>query len=134
MTYKHRWIKNSTISLFGTEWSISVVAKAYSQKPISQQQQDSYFRFQNEMQEMSNIISETLITYINNNYETFAINQAAVKRVDNVSDLPMFVKPKTLLFLQDGTLLVLFDCIWDDHGIAVQLLPDIQVGGQDLFL
>jgi hypothetical protein len=45
------------------------------------------------------------------------------------------VTPKTLLFKQDGTTLLLLECDWDiDNGVAVKLSPEVAVGGQDLFL
>ena len=51
------------------------------------------------------------------------------------SDLAAIVKPRTLLFKQDGTALVLLDCPWDEeHGLAVQLIPEFAIGSQDVFL
>ena len=53
----------------------------------------------------------------------------------DAESLENYVTPKTLLFQQDGTTLLLLECTWDDeNGIAVKLLPEIAIGAQDLFL
>lgn len=49
--------------------------------------------------------------------------------------LACMVTPRTLLFQRNGNVVLLLDCVWDaEHGIAVQLMPDVTVGSQDVFL
>lgn len=135
MSYKHRWYKLDTISLFETEWSISIVAKAYSGKLITDQQRDSYKRFLDESNEIADNVSALIIKYINSNCEELAATWAGSRMVNDAKDLIGIVRPTSLLFKQDGTALFLFDCVWDEeHGLAVQLFPAYEVGSQDAFL
>lgn len=55
--------------------------------------------------------------------------------VNKIIELAQMVTPKTLLFKQDGTTLMLLDCVWDEEGgIAVKLAPQVAIGPQDIFL
>lgn len=132
--YKHRWYKKSSLSLFDREWNITIAAKAYSGKPITNQQRESYQQFHDRFSEMAAIISNQLIKYINDHCEEFAAFWIGARRISATHELAQIVIPKTLLIHQDGTLLLLLDCPWDEHGIAIQLLPDACIGPQDIFL
>ena len=71
----------------------------------------------------------------NNNLEELRFNWPAGKKVQDVSALSAIIMPTSLLFKQDGTTLMLFECVWDsDAGFAVQIYPDWEMGRQDLFL
>ena len=135
MTYKHRWYKQQKISLFGKVWEVVVAAKAYSGKPITEEQQNSYRRFFDNAKEMADKIADNLKGYVNTNLQEFAIYWKGARTVNSTSDLAQMVTPKTLLFQQDGTTILLLDCVWDpEHGVAVRTYPQIAVGSQDLFL
>lgn len=129
MSYKHRWIKEQSITLFGREWKITIAAKAYSGKMITEEQRSSYSLFINREKEIQNIIAEKLLEYISS--ESLSIDNA----IKSYEYLNKIVTPKTVLFKQDGTTLVLFDSELDhEHGIAVKVFPDTAVGVQDVFL
>lgn len=130
MSYKHRWIKQQTLLLFGKEWNITVAAKAYSGKAITEEQRKSYLSFMNEQKKMMQTVTEELYKYvIMKNRET------SVEKIKENEELAQILNPKTLLFQQDGTTILLLDYAWDiEHGIAVKLIPEIAVGIQDLFL
>ena len=135
MSYKHRWYKQDKISLFGTEWAISTVAKAYSGKPITDQQRDSYNRFTKQATTIAAHAAALIIEYINSNCEELSLTWAGARMVNRAEDLPGIVQPTSLLFKQDGTTLILFNCAWDEeHGLAVQVFPDYEIGCQDVFL
>jgi len=135
MTYKHRWYKQQMFSMFGKEWNVTVVAKAYSGKPITEEQQKSYSDFLTHKSEMISTIGEQLKEYVNANLQELAVYWKDAKNVNNINDLAHMVSPKTLLFKQDGTTIILLDCVWDEeHGVAVKLTPKVEVGSQDLFL
>ena len=71
----------------------------------------------------------------NNNLEELRFNWPAAKKAQDVSALSAIIMPMSLLFKQDGTTLMLFECVWDsDAGFAVQIYPDWEMGRQDLFL
>ena len=135
MIYKHRWYKKQQFMIFGTEWEVTVVAKAYSGKPITEAQQNSYSYFCKNVNEMTIIIAEKLKEYINKNLQQLEEFWMDARAINSLNELAQVVIPKTLLFKQDGTTIMLLDCIWDeDHGIAVKLTPEIAVGSQDIFL
>lgn len=118
MTYKHLWEKREALSLFGKENEITVAARAYSGKPITDAQRKSYKAFIDDKASYLGKIEAALREY------------AAGK-----GDVASMVKPKTLVFMTDGTAVLLLDCTWDEeHGVGVQLMPDIKVGSQDIFL
>lgn len=135
MTYKHRWYKEQDIKIFGRVWNITVAAKAYTGKPITKEQQDSYSNFKENEDKYITTIENELKTYVNNNFQEFVEYWDSAKSVENKEDLSQMVTPKTFLFKQDGTVVLLLDCVWDvENGIGVKILPEVSVGIQDLFL
>ena len=102
MTYKHRWYKEQEISIFGKIWNITVVAKAYSGKTITNKQQDSYTKFIENEGKYTETIENELKNYVNNNLLELAENWTAARRIDSKEDLSQVVTPKTILFKQDG--------------------------------
>lgn len=135
MSYKHRWYKQQSISMFGEDWNITVAAKAYLGKPITEEQRKAYATFCKNEKDMVDTIGEQLKSYVNENLITLAEYWLGARTIVNVTDLAQMVIPKTLLFKQDGTTLFLFDCVWDiESGIAVELAPNVAVGSQDIFL
>jgi len=135
MTYKHRWFKNQEISILGQTWKVTVVAKAYSGKAITKEQQDSYIKFMENEDKYIEIIENELKIYVNNNLQELAEYWASARSVENKEDLSQMVTPTTLLFKQDGTVALLLDCVWDvENGIGVKIIPEVSTGVQDLFL
>ena len=135
MSYKHRWYKQQTISMFGKEWTITVAAKAYSGKPITAGEQNAYKNFMENENKMIAVIGEQLKQYVNNNLQDLAGYWIGARSVNKIIELAQMVTPKTLLFKQDGTTLMLLDCVWDEEsGIAVKLAPEVAIGPQDIFL
>ena len=135
MTYKHRWYKQHKVALFNSDFDIVVAAKAYSGKEITKAQQESYKLYFDNEDKFASEIAEALKEYINLNLQELAAYWIGARSVDKASDLIDMVMPKTLLFKQDGSTIMLLNCKWDEeHGIAVQIFPSISVGSQDLFL
>ncbi|WP_104803264.1 DUF6985 domain-containing protein [Blautia marasmi] len=135
MSYKHRWCKKQSISMFGEDWTITIAAKAYSGKPITEEQQKAYSYFMNNEKRMMDTVGEQLKSYVNENLSSLAEYWISARTIVNISELAQMVTPKTLLFKQDGTTIMLLDCVWDiEGGMAVKLAPNIVVGSQDLFL
>lgn len=135
MTYRHRWYKKDEIILFGRQWDILITAKAYSEKPITKEQRNSYQEYLNNKKEIAEMIEEQIKNYVNSNLYDLASDWIGARRVNYAKELAQMVIPKNFLFKQDGTAILLLDCIWDvESGIAVKVLPDIAIGNQDLFL
>lgn len=135
MSYKHRWYKQQKIYMFGKEWDITVAAKAYSGKPITEDEQNAYKNFKENEAKMVTIIGEQLKQYVNGNIQDLATYWMGARSVNQIVELAQMATPKTLLFKQDGTTVMLLDCVWDEEsGIAVKLAPEVAIGSQDLFL
>lgn len=134
MTYTHRWSKKESFSFFGKNWDITVVAKAFSGKPISDEQRASYQWLKENLAQTDEMLYEIVSRYINDNCQQFAVYWSGARMVNTPSDLAQIIELKTILIKQDGTLLILSDCPWDEHGIAIQLKPTTEIGPQDMFL
>lgn len=135
MEYKHRWIKKQMISAFGKKWEVTIAAKAYSGKPITGEQQRAYEKFfENENAEIDTI-EKSILSYVNDNIKELSMQWIGARKVYQTSELAQIVTPKTILFKQDGTTIILLDCVWDaEAGLAVEVYPEIKIGSQDLFL
>lgn len=131
MIYNHRWQKTETIKMFEREWNIAVVAKAYSNKPISVEQQNSYESYKNNEDKTMQRLSAKIAEYVK--LFSSELESEGIK-VLSLKDLSKVVKPKTLLFRQDGTAIMLLDFVLDEeHGIGIDL-DSLEIGNQDLFL
>lgn len=135
MTYRHSWNKKGNISMFGKTWDIIISVKAYSGKPITECEQEAYKDFLKNETDIVNVMTEQLKKYINDNLLDLSEYWPGARSVDQVEELAQMVTPKTLLFKQDGTTIMLFDCVWDiDNGLAIQITPEIAIGLQETFL
>lgn len=125
MTYKHRWIKKQDIQFIGNKFSVTIAAKAYSQKPISDEQRESYNFFISKEKDILDKAEQSLLVYA----------KAFEKSINSENDLKNFVKPKTILFNQNGTRTMLLECSWDEeNGIGIDLNSSFKVDVQDAFL
>ena len=135
MSYKHRWYKKQNIELFGKLWEMTIVAKAYTGKAITEDQQKSYSLFIEKEKEYIDLITEAIKKYINANVQELAEIWVSARIIEDTDDIAEVVTPKTLLFKQDGTTVMLFDCVWDvESGIGVKIIPELAIGSQDIFL
>ncbi len=126
MEYKHRWVKSETINFFGINSNVTIAAKAYKEKPITDEQRNSYTKFKSELKMLSDKAKVETIKYFSN---------VEKKQIVSESELNSILRLKTVLFMQDGETVLLFDSsLDDDNGIGIQLYPNIQVGPQDTFL
>ncbi len=69
MTYKHRWYKQQSVTMFGKSWNIKVVAKAYSGKRITEEQRRAYRIFSEKEEEVLKRVGEKLKSYVNDSLE-----------------------------------------------------------------
>lgn len=135
MKYKYRWYKMDILNMFGKDWTITVAAKAYSGKPITNEQRESYKWFKNNYDYICKRFTDSLKCYINQNCEQMAMTWIGARMINYDTELCQIVVPKTLLFKQDGSIIILFDCVWDpEHGLGIQILPELVIGSQDTFL
>ena len=80
-------------------------------------------------------MSKEIKKYVNDNLQALAEIWVSARAIEEDEDIAQIVTPKTLLFKQDGTTIMLFDCVWDiEGGFGIKIIPDIQIGTQDVFL
>ena len=111
MTYKHRWVKEDKEVFFGKEEVIKIVAKAYSGKPITDEQRDAYSRYLSNNDEIKRTVEDQLMGYINNNIEELAEYWVGARKIEKIEELANVVSVKTVLFKQDGTTLILMEWV-----------------------
>lgn len=129
MTYHHRWHKKDVITLFEKEWEITVAAKAYSGKPISENQRQSYQLFCNNKEQILSDIMSTVSKYI----EEYVSENKFTEGDKEALMTAEIVTPRTLLFKQNGEAILLCDFKWDEHGLGIDI-NTLQIGSQDIFL
>ena len=132
-TYTRKDVKNKldTLERAYPEETYMVYPVARKEKPWNL----AYKRFQENKQAMLNLLAEKVIEFINENFDVLRFNWPEAKKIQDASELSTVLMPTSLLFKQDGTTLLLFECAWDtDAGFAVQIYPDWEMGRQDLFL
>ena len=100
MEYHHRWYKTDEYEMFERRWQISVVAKAYSGKPITEAERASYKRFQENKQAMLNLLAEKVIEFINENFDVLRFNWPEAKKIQDALELSTVLMPTSLLFKQ----------------------------------
>lgn len=117
LTFNTGWKTTTDISLYGTNYTVVVKAKAYYEKDgVTSEQESAYAEFK-ENKQARLVIVENLL-------KTFAGDQFSERFV-----------PRTLLFQRNGDYAILFDDKQDiDGGIAVTLEPTTEVKYQDEYL
>lgn len=135
MSYKHGWFKNQSIYIFVKNWDIKILAKAFSQKAINAAEQNAYKNFMENETKFIEIVENSLKDYVNNNLYELSEYWMGARRVKDISELSQMLTPKSLVFKQDGSVIMLLDCVWDvENGVGVKLMPDVSVASQDIFL
>lgn len=107
--------------------SWSQIKECYSGKPITEAERASYKRFQENKQAMLNLLAEKVIEFINENFDVLRFNWPAAKKIQDASELSTVLMPTSLLFKQDGTTLLLFECAWEIQMLAFPF-KYIQIG------
>lgn len=107
--------------------SWSQIKECYSGKPITEAERASYKRFQENKQAMLNLLAEKVIEFINENFDVPRFNWPEAKKIQDASELSTVLMPTSLLFKQDGTTLLLFECAWEIQMLAFPF-KYIQIG------
>lgn len=135
MVYKYGWEKLDSISFWGKKQPIVIEAKAYKNRPITKEEQDSYLWFQEHIEEISQQSAKEIILYVNQNYKNWKMEWPETHGFYDVADVAGAIHLTKILFQRDGTILLLCEVPWDkENGMAVKVYPAFAVGPQDLFL
>lgn len=130
MEYAHGWQKTDQgkVKFCGNEFAVKVVAQAYAGDEVLQTQRDSYRAFLEEQDQVLEDHADVLIDYCE------SLNNADAPRTKE--ELCGRLTPTDVLFLQDGSWGILFDCTWDiEHGVGLfKIKGKWSAGPQDAFL
>lgn len=129
MEIKHGWQKKQTLPFWGKDVVFRIKAAQYSNNEITDTQRKNYQYVLDNIQVISGKSKTAIGAYIKKN------EQDVKSGLANKADLSPenLVSPRTMIFFADGKYGILFDCKWDEHGLAVSL-PGYEVGPQDMLL
>jgi len=131
MSYNHGWVNRKKLKFWGEIIDFKIKVVTYEENIILESQREDYQYFESNLEEISNETYDAVKQYI----EDYWDEDIKPYLPDGVNkDVKELVKPKTILFDEENVFGILCDCLWDEHGIAIQILPEIEVGPQDMFL
>ncbi len=125
MSYDFQWEKKDNVVLFGTNITVTTVVEALPGESISKIQEDNYKK----VKETDSLITDKhlgkIIDYLNKTYK---------KTFTNSLEILNYVKLQTLLFKQNGKVVLLFLLPNDDLGMGIEIIPNFSIGVQDLYI
>lgn len=112
----------NTIKMFDKEYTVLIDFD----KPMNDKQGKALGHFSKNKSQLLGKASTALLKYCKSNKNI---------DIDSVDQLSKSIKPKTILFDNDGNINLILNCSWDvEHGIGISLYPSIRIGSQDEFL
>ncbi len=129
MIYDHSWERKETLSFFGKELNIKIVAEAYSGQDILEIQKELYKRYMAEVSEYTRLIPDALLEYYFNSYDAISSDIDIPEQInkENITKdkIVKLVRVTSLYFSRDGKYGYLCDCAWDEeNGICIVLSGD----------
>lgn len=140
MEYDHSWVKKESVTLFGKNYEIRIVAEAYTGQEILDVQRQSYERYKSEYPDYIAKIPDVLLNYYISNYESISSEVDIPEQINrgniNRDLIVKLIRVKTVYFDRNGQYGWLCDCAWDsEHGISIILSSEeIFVAEQDYLL
>lgn len=130
MLYKHGWVSTKYIEFWNETINFKIKVVDYDEKAILESQRQDFLYFMNNTEDISKKTYEAVKNYISDNSDVI-YPYIPNNKSENIKDI---VIPKTLLFDEEHVFGILCDCLWDDDGIGIQVLPCIEVDSQDILL
>ncbi len=132
MEYKHRWIKKENITLLDKEYSLNIIASAYTGDQICDAQRDAYTAFTGKLDKISRRMPGMIEEYVE-------IHKAEIDEhfpeIGEPAEAIKFVKPVSVVFARDGKTVIMCNVAWDEeNGIGIEVAPKYTVDLQDAFL
>ena len=93
MTYRHRWFKNENITFWGKEFPVVIAAKAFSGKPITDEQRESYTWFKQNLNQVDETMTELASNYINENCQELVTYWRGARMIQSADDLKTILTP-----------------------------------------
>ena len=125
VVFNYGWRVDSDFILFGKNNSIKIIFDSYDENELINHIQKNCLNQLNEKEsEYSNIVISLLKTYIVENKISIE-----TKNIENEINLT------SILITQEGDVLFLFEVNWDiENGLCIKVLPEYDIGPQDVFL
>ena len=128
--YKHGWVTRKKFNFWDREREYKIKLVTYEEEVVLKSQEEDYKYFVNNILDISKKTYIAVENYVDKNKED--IYHHILER--NKKDIMNLIIPKTLFFDEEHIFGILCDCSWDEHGIGIQVLPEIEVDSQDLLL
>ena len=125
VVFNYGWRVDSDFILFGKNNSIKIIFDSYDENELINHIQKNCLNQLNEKEsEYSNIVISLLKTYIVENKISIE-----TKNIENEINLT------SILITQEGDVLFLFEVNWDiENGLCIKVMPEYDIGPQDVFL
>ena len=125
VVFNYGWRVDSDFILFGKNNSIKIIIDSYDENELINHIQKNCLNQLNEKEsEYSNIVISLLKTYIVENKISIE-----TKNIENEINLT------SILITQEGDVLFLFEVNWDiENGLCIKVIPEYDIGPQDVFL
>ncbi len=131
MTYNHGWVNRKKIEFWGEVIEFKIKVITYEENIVMESQREDFQYFVTNLEDISDKTYLAVKKYIEDYWDDDIYPYLPDGAKQDVKEL---VKPKTILFDEENVFGILCDCLWDEHGIAIQILPEIEVGPQDMLL
>ena len=125
VVFNYGWRVDSDFILFGKNNSIKIIFDSYDENELINHIQKNCLNQLNEKEsEYSNIVISLLKTYTEENKISIE-----TKNIENEINLT------SILITQEGDVLFLFEVNWDiENGLCIKVIPEYDIGPQDVFL
>lgn len=125
VVFNYGWRVDSDFILFGKNNSIKIIFDSYDENELINHIQKNCLNQLNEKEsEYSNIVISLLKTYIVENKISIE-----TKNIENEINFT------SILITQEGDVLFLFEVNWDiENGLCIKVIPEYDIGPQDVFL
>ena len=125
LTYDYQWEKQETVNFGGKKFTLTIIVEALPDEKIAAIQETNY-QTVNQNNEILNDEDFNLIKkYLFENYEL---------DISTYDDLFNHANPQSVLYKQNGKVVVLFDLDEDELGFGIEIIPNKSIGAQDLYI
>lgn len=132
MEYDHGWTKTENLPFLNKLCKVEILVKCSSEdKAILDQQREGYKYFVENHEKINSEIPELIQNYIDKNKEEIRYYYTEIDNITNLSDI---IRPRTLLFNRDGSIVFLCEVPWDEKGMGIQVYPEYKIDIQGGFI
>lgn len=125
LIYDYQWEKQEAINFWGKEFTLTIIVEALPDEKITEVQEKNYQSVK-QNDEILNAEDFNLIKkYLFENYEF---------DISNYEDLFNHANPQSVLYKQNGKVVVLFDLNEDELGFGIEIIPNKSIGVQDFYI